>query len=133
MENNSKNKFYETITHNIRVVVSPEFIDNQKSSFSEKEFLFSYRIDIKNIGAVTMQLISRHWIIINSEGETEEIKGAGVVGYTPILKSGDSFNYTSYCPLDTKWGTMEGTFTFVNIYGEEFEIEIGRFYLISGL
>lgn len=133
MEKNFKNNSSETITHNIRVIVSPEFVANEKPTFTDKEYLFAYRIEIKNLGEQTMQLVSRHWIIINSEGGTEEIKGTGVVGYTPILKSGDTFTYTSFCPLDTKWGTMEGSFSFVNIFGEEFEVKVGRFYLVSNI
>jgi ApaG protein len=131
MANQDKYEPKATITHNIQVIVAASFVQGQSSEFSDKNYLFTYRIDIKNLGNETMQLISRHWIIINSEGETEEIKGEGVIGYTPILKPGDSFNYSSYCPLDTSWGTMEGSFTFVNIYGTEFVVEVGRFYLIS--
>ena len=88
-------------------------------------------ITIKNEGSEWAKLISRHWIIINSAGDKEEVVGPGVVGYTPELKPGDTFTYTSYCPLSTAWGTMEGSYSFIRRDGSEFKAEIDRFYLVS--
>ncbi len=117
-----------TITNNICISVQPEYVPSEEATEGQK-FLFLYRIEIKNLGTQTIQLLSRYWLIINGEGTQDEIAGAGVVGYTPILKSGDSFIYTSYCPLDTNWGTMEGHFTFINEDKIIFDAKIDRFYL----
>lgn len=117
-----------TTTNDVCISVHPEFVPSEEAAEGEK-FLFLYRIEIQNLGTQTIQLLSRYWLIINGEGTQDEVAGAGVVGYTPILKPGDSFIYTSYCPLDTNWGTMEGHFTFINEDKIIFDAKIDRFYL----
>lgn len=119
-----------TITNGIKIEVYPEYL-MQDSIPHMKKYLWAYRIFIENMGNEWAKLISRHWIIINADGDTEEVKGPGVVGYTPELKPGDSFTYTSFCPLDTPWGTMEGSYTFIKRDGSEFKALINRFYLVS--
>ncbi len=119
-----------TTTNGIQISVEPEFIPAGDSNNEDNKYLFLYRIDIRNIGTETAHLLSRYWKIINAEGEVEEVKGSGVVGYSPILKPGDSFIYTSYCPLNTTWGTMEGYFSFLKADGSLFEATIDRFYLV---
>ena len=76
-----------------------------------------------------MRLLSRRWVIINGDGDREDVAGRGVVGKTPSLAPGDMFEYTSFCPLDTEWGTMEGTYQMQREDGTLFDIVIGRFYL----
>lgn len=117
-------------TNGIRVQVFPDYIPEQ-SSPEENKFLFLYRIRITNNGSKSAKLLTRHWEIINSEGDVEEVNGPGVVGYQPFLDPGESFEYTSYCPLNTSWGTMEGSYHFITEDEEEFDVEIGRFYLVS--
>ena len=90
-----------------------------------------YRVTVSNESDRWVKLLSRHWIIIDAEGNREDVKGDGVVGYQPELKPGDTFTYTSYCPLDTDWGTMEGTYKMLNEDASTFEVEIGRFYLVA--
>ena len=75
------------------------------------------------------QLLTRHWIIIDAEGNQEEVRGPGVVGQTPTLAPGEGFKYTSYCPLPTPWGTMEGSYRMQRPSGEVFDAKIARFYL----
>lgn len=124
------NKNSNCVTNSIRITVDPEYIPGELIN-SNGKYLFSYRVRIINEGTDTVQLISRHWKIINSEGIVEEVIGEGVIGRQPILKPSQEFKYTSYCPLDTPWGTMEGTFLMRNNDGIEFEATIERFYLIS--
>ncbi len=119
-----------TITSGIKINVEPEFIQ-EEYSLDGKRNLFSYRIEITNVGDKWAKLINRHWIVIDADGKKDEIKGAGVVGYTPELSPGASFTYTSYCSIDTEWGTMEGSFEMQRNNGERFKAMIDRFYLVS--
>ncbi len=118
----------EAVTEGIRIEVTPEYIP-QQSYPDKKEYLFAYTVVITNEGDKRAKLVSRHWTIINADGDAEEVEGPGVVGYNPELAPGESFEYTSFCPLNTTWGTMEGTFKMVRENGEEFEAKIARFYL----
>jgi len=120
----------DTTTNGIRVIVEPEFIPKDISRVPAG-YVFSYRVTITNISDIRCKLNSRKWIIINAEGDSEVVEGPGVVGYFPELNPGQSFVYTSYCPLDTSWGTMEGFFYFQDDNKREFFAEIGRFYLVS--
>ena len=95
--------------HQFDVEVAPQYLPEQSSPDSEV-FHFAYTITITNSGEEPAQLISRHWIISDARGHTEEVKGLGVVGQQPLLKPGESFQYTSGCRLRTASGTMHGTF-----------------------
>lgn len=77
------------------------------------------------------QLMSRHWIITDAFGHTEEVKGPGVVGLQPRIAAGQGFEYDSACPLRTNSGTMKGKYEFLSDDGETFEVEIPEFYLIA--
>ena len=118
----------DTITNGIRVGATAYYLP-EESSPEEHRFLFGYRIVIVNEGQTTATLRSRHWMIIDADGTVEEVKGEGVVGQQPRLAPGEGFKYTSYCPLATEWGTMEGAYDFEADTGEHFEVKIGRFYL----
>ena len=124
------NKGSDIITEGMRVQVFPEYISEQ-SNPELNRFSFSYRILITNEGDKWAKLISRHWVIINSDGDSEDIEGPGVVGYTPELSPGASFEYTSVCPINTGWGTMEGTYHMIREDGSMFDVMVGRFYLVS--
>ena len=118
----------EATTENIRVEViarhSPE-----NSRPREGEWVFQYTIRITNLGTDTVQLLSRHWIITDATGQTEEVRGPGVVGEQPVLEPGQSFKYSSWCPLRTPTGMMHGTYQMAREGGERFEIEIAPFGL----
>jgi ApaG protein len=86
---------------------------------------------MENQGRETVQLLSRHWMITNARGELTEVKGPGVVGEQPVLKPGESFEYTSGVPLDTPWGMMGGAYQMESEGGERFDIEIPTFSLDS--
>ena len=92
-------------------------------------YWFAYFIRISNDGAETAQLVSRHWVITNSEGEQEEVRGEGVVGDQPVLAPGASYDYNSFCNLKTPVGTMHGSYTMVAPSGETFEARIAPFTL----
>lgn len=92
-------------------------------------WFFLYTVRISNEGSDTCQLLSRHWIIRNATGRVQEVQGPGVVGEQPVLDPGDAFEYTSGCPLDTPFGSMEGTYEMVTRGGARFEAEIARFEL----
>ncbi len=118
----------EAITRGIRVAVVAEYTPD-RSQPARQEWFFLYRITITNEGPETVQLISRHWIITDGRGQLEEVRGAGVVGQQPVLRPGESFTYTSGCPLNTPFGVMEGTYQMVTSAGESFDVKIAQFAL----
>lgn len=114
----------------IKVTTTTVFVESE-SDPSVHRYFFAYKVTIKNIGAATAQLMSRHWIITDALGHTEEVRGPGVVGLQPKITGGQSFEYDSACPLRTSSGTMKGSYQFVDENGESFDIEIPEFYLIA--
>ena len=95
----------------------------------EDRYTFAYTITISNAGDVPVQLLSRHWIITDADNNLEEVRGLGVVGQQPTLEPGESFEYTSSCPLKTPFGTMHGTYKMVGPEGEELEVAVAPFTL----
>lgn len=118
----------DTTTNGIRVQVSSRFVPD-RSLPSQNQFFFAYHITISNTGTETAQLISRRWIITDADGGTEVVEGPGVIGEQPVLMPGDQFEYTSFCPLNTNVGVMQGTYTMVTPGGEAFEARIAPFTL----
>ena len=121
---------YEAVTHGIRVRVTPAYMEDQ-STPEENYFFWMYTIEIANKGAEVMQLRSRVWHITDADGHTEEVRGPGVVGQTPVIPPGESFTYTSGCPLRTPQGIMVGSYQMVNGNGDEIDIAIPAFSLDS--
>ncbi|MES2490461.1 MAG: Co2+/Mg2+ efflux protein ApaG [Pseudomonadota bacterium] len=117
-----------TLTNGVRIIVQPRYVPEQ-SEPAESQYLFAYHITIRNEGTETVQLLSRHWVITNGEGKTDEVRGPGVVGYQPTLKSGEEFQYTSGCPLGTPVGTMHGSFQMTTEAGVQFDATINAFRL----
>lgn len=113
------------------VEVEPRYLPDQSSS-EEQMFGFAYTVTVTNSGRVAAQLISRHWIIRDASGHIEEVKGLGVVGHQPLLRPGESFQYTSGCRLRTASGSMRGSYFCVAEDGERFEAEIPEFALDAG-
>jgi ApaG protein len=118
----------EAVTRNIRVRVESEFAP-ERSNPHQNQWFFLYTIRITNEGRETVQLLSRHWIITNAMGEVKEVHGPGVIGKKPKLEPGESFEYTSGCPLTTPFGSMRGTYEMVTPDREHFDIEIPPFTL----
>jgi ApaG protein len=118
----------EATTHGITVQVDSEFSPSRSDPFSGRWF-FTYRIRITNQGKQTVQLLHRAWTITNAEGQSDQVRGAGVVGEQPVLPPGYAFEYSSGCPLGTPFGSMRGTYEMTNEVGEHFEVEIPPFAL----
>ena len=121
---------YEAVTRGIRVRVEPQYVEEQ-SSPDESHFFWSYTVTISNEGDETVQLKSRLWRITNAIGMTQEVRGPGVVGLTPSIAPGESFSYTSGCPLDTPSGIMVGSYQMQGRSGHLFDIAIPAFSLDS--
>jgi len=121
---------YRATTRGIEVQVTPRFLSD-RSSPENGYYFWAYTIEITNRGTATVQLKTRHWRITDAHGKLQEVRGAGVVGETPTLKPGESFEYTSGVPLPTPSGFMTGTYGMVTVGGEGFDIQIPAFSLDS--
>ncbi len=121
---------YKAVTQGIQVTVQPEFMADRSNPEASRYF-WAYTVEITNLGAVPAQLTHRHWRITDAKGKVEEVRGPGVVGEQPILKPGDSFRYTSGCPLTTPSGIMVGTYRMVDEDGRSFDADIPAFSLDS--
>jgi ApaG protein len=118
----------EAVTHQVRVRVQSKY-DAKRSSPAAQQWYFPYTITISNEGSETVQLLARHWRITDGNNEVHEVRGPGVVGQQPVLNPGESFTYTSGCPLGTPFGLMEGTYQMVTGGGEPIEVQIAPFEL----
>jgi ApaG protein len=118
----------DAVTNNVRVEVLSRY-SPENSQPLQDTWVFQYTVRITNQGAETVQLISRHWIITDAFEHTEEVKGPGVVGEQPTLAPGESFKYSSWCPLKTPMGKMHGTYQMAGASGSRFDIQIAPFAL----
>jgi ApaG protein len=118
----------DTMTRGIRVQVQ-SFYDEERSSPQENYYFFAYRVTISNFGEESAQLVSREWIITDGNGDAQRVQGPGVIGEQPVLAPGESFEYTSFCPLPTPVGSMHGSYLMVLASGGRFEAEIAPFSL----
>jgi len=118
----------DAVTRNIRVEVLSEYVP-ANSRPQQGEWVFQYTVRITNQGAETARLVSRHWFITDGAGSVREVQGPGVVGEQPLLAPGQSFQYSSWCPLSTPMGMMHGTYQMVGPGGTQFDIEIAPFGL----
>ena len=115
-------------TLGIRVQVRSAYVP-ERSVPAQGRYFFAYKVRISNVGTETAQLVSRRWVISDAEGDVETVEGPGVVGEQPTLSPGESFEYTSFCPLSTPFGSMHGAYRMVRPTGEEFDVEIAPFHL----
>lgn len=113
----------------IRIICKPEYVE-ARSKPESNLFFFAYQVQIINQTSRTVRLISRHWIITDENGNTEEVRGLGVVGAQPSLGPGDSYSYMSFCPLPTPAGTMEGSYQMEDESGAIFDAPIPQFSLV---
>ena len=119
---------YKTVTRGIEVEVEPFYME-ERSDPNEGRYFWGYRVTIYNQSDELVQLLSRYWHITDGQGRVEEVRGAGVVGDQPELSPGDSYQYTSGCPLSTPSGFMVGRYTMRNATGELFDVAIPAFSL----
>lgn len=118
----------EATTRGVRVYVEAEYAP-QRSQPLQSQWFFVYTITISNEGLDTVQLLTRHWVITDGTGRVEEVRGPGVVGKQPVLAPGESFTYSSGCPLSSPFGVMEGTYQMLADGGDQFDVKIAPFTL----
>ena len=118
----------ESEKYRIKVEAVAEFVPGQ-SDPDEDRYVFAYHITLTNTGEVAAQLISRHWIITDGAGRTQEVRGLGVIGEQPMLAPGQQFSYSSGSVLETPVGTMQGSYQMASEDGQRFEVEIPAFVL----
>ncbi|MEE8289911.1 MAG: Co2+/Mg2+ efflux protein ApaG [Candidatus Tectomicrobia bacterium] len=118
------------VTQGIRISVESFYLP-AKSQPERGQYIFAYTVRITNEGDAPAQLISRHWIIQDAYGRAEHVRGPGVVGAQPRLEPGQSHEYTSFCPLGTPSGSMQGTYQMVRDDGDQFDAAIGVFSLMA--
>jgi len=123
---------YVSTTRNIQVTAIPDFMPD-RSDPEQGRYFWCYTIEIANLGHVRVQLLSRHWIIIDANGRREQVRGPGVVGEQPMLEPGEIFRYASGCPLSAPSGLMQGSYRMISDTGEAFDVDIPAFSLDSPL
>lgn len=118
------------VTRGVRVEAHPVYL-NEQTDAGGPSHVFGYRVLITNQSDQTVQVLGRRWVIIDADGHRRDVEGEGVVGQRPLLEPGESYEYASFCPLPTRWGTMEGAY---EVEGEtgRFWVTIARFYLVAG-
>ncbi len=116
----------EATTHGLRVSVRPSYLPEQSKP---GQWLFAYNVEIFNESMESVQLLSRHWVITDADGRVEEVSGPGVVGEQPVIGPGDTYDYESYCPLPTPFGTMRGSYKMRSEAGHLFDVRIATFEL----
>ena len=119
---------YQAVTQHIQVTVEPHFLPDESDPEDDK-FFFAYSIEIANLGSAIVQVRTRHWTITDGLGRVQQIDGPGVVGEEPILHPGESFRYTSGCPLGTPTGIMVGHYGVETLQGTRFDVAIPAFSL----
>ncbi len=118
----------QATTNGVEITVVSRYVP-ERSEPDHEQWFFAYTVRIRNTGTDTVQLVSRHWVITDANGEVEEVRGPGVVGEQPVLAPGEAFEYTSACPLATAFGTMQGSYRMVVRGGDQFDAEIAPFTL----
>jgi ApaG protein len=116
------------VTDGIRVETESFYVLERSDPVAE-QFFFAYRIKITNEGGETAKLVKRHWVITDASGDVQEVRGLGVVGEQPRLRPGETFEYTSACPLETPVGSMRGEYRMMRDDGQTFDVEIAEFML----
>ncbi len=114
--------------NNIIVEAIPQYIESQ-SSPDENRYVFAYTITITNAGSIPATLLARHWLITDSNGKNQEVRGEGVIGEQPYLKPGKSFRYTSGAMIETPVGVMQGKYLMMSDDGDNFKASIPKFTL----
>lgn len=120
----------EATTRGVRVTVRAVHVP-ERSDPENGEWFFAYTVVIANESDDTVQLISRHWIITDANGQEQEVRGPGVVGKQPVLRPNERFEYTSACPLGTAFGSMHGSYQMVTDRGDELDVTIAPFSLAA--
>jgi ApaG protein len=123
---------FTEVSHDIKIIVKPVFIENE-SDIIRKKYVYVYFIKIENIGTEQVQLLRRHWKIQDSNGESHEVDGDGVIGRQPVISPGKSHSYNSYCVLKSMSGSMKGHYEMKRADGRILQVKIPEFLLRSHL
>jgi ApaG protein len=115
--------------HEIQITVKSQYLPEQ-SDPENRQFAFAYTVTIRNIGQASIQLIARHWLITDGDNEVQEVRGLGVVGQQPLLRTGEQFEYTSWATLPTPAGTMRGEYFCITDEAHLFQAPIPEFALV---
>ncbi len=118
----------EAVTDGVRIRVQSRYL-RERSNPQARQFMFTYAITIQNEGEAPVKLLTRHWTIKDATGAVQTVEGVGVIGETPVIEPGGTHEYSSFCPLRTEFGSMEGTYGMVKASGEAFRARIGTFSL----
>ena len=121
---------FEATTENIKIEVHPTYFP-EESDPKQSLYCFRYKVKITNLSSVSVQLMHRHWVIIDEAGQTEEVKGPGVIGKQPVIDPGMMFEYESFCPLTTPTGSMHGSYQMVRPNGDKLDVAIPKFMLVE--
>lgn len=119
---------HEATTGDITVRVAVSYLAEQ-SAPDQGRWFWSYHVRIENHGSGVVQLLERHWRIVDGRGNAHEVRGQGVVGDMPVIRPGESYDYVSGCPLDTAFGSMSGSYKMIDDTGTLFSVEIPKFPL----
>jgi ApaG protein len=122
---------YSELTNDIEVEVVPLFVPDQTQFVNQ--YLYTYNISITNHSKGPCQLLRRHWIIVDGNGQKDEVEGEGVVGEQPLIAPGQTYQYSSYCPLPTSTGNMRGAFEFIDSKKQKFWVKVPLFFLRQDL
>ena len=121
---------FEATTENIKIEVHPTYF-HEESDPRKPLYCFRYKVKITNLSPDSVQLLHRHWIIIDGAGQTEEVRGPGVIGQQPVIPPGTAFEYESFCPLRTPTGSMHGSYEMVKTNGHKVDVLIPQFLLVE--
>lgn len=130
MENISQiepNEYYFEATQNILIEVYPHYVP-ERSMPENNQYFYAYKIRITNNSANSSRIIHRHWKIKDGNGKAYDVQGSGVVGEQPMLAPGESFEYTSFCPLHSPYGNMRGKYQMVDEFGNCFWVTVPLFF-----
>ncbi len=119
---------YREVTQDVQIDVRPEYMPD-RSNAERNQYFFAYHVRVTNLSEAPAQLVSRHWTITDGNGEVHEVDGPGVVGETPWIKPGETFEYASFCPLPTPTGNMRGSYRMAREDGSIFDAKIPLFFL----
>lgn len=121
------NEYYFESTQDILIEVFPSYVP-ERSAPENNQYFYSYRIKITNNSPTSCRVIHRHWKIKDGNGKSYDVQGSGVVGEQPMLAPGESFEYTSFCPLHSPYGNMRGKYQMIDEFGERFWVSVPVFF-----
>lgn len=120
-------EYYIETTEDIQVEVFPTFVP-ERSSIAHKQYFYAYRVVVTNNSDCEIKIIHRHWKIKDGNGKAYDVQGSGVVGEQPSIAPGESFEYTSFCPLHSPYGNMRGKYQMINEFGDKFWVTVPLFF-----